>query len=78
MIKVFHDCRNDSGVLHAQNDILLQNVFDTQVSRCGQKLLIFLSICTLSLPMHKPSTTSKTEVLQTPSAIGVNLGQGVE
>ena len=31
IIKVFHDCRNDSGVLHAQHGILLQNIFDTQV-----------------------------------------------
>ena len=31
ILKVFHDCRNDSGVLYKQYGILLQNVFDTQV-----------------------------------------------
>ena len=31
IIKVFHDCRNDSGVLNSQHGILLQNIFDTQV-----------------------------------------------
>ena len=44
IIKVFHDCRNDSGVLHAQHGILLQNIFDTQVitmqaiARCNDSI----------------------------------------
>ncbi|XP_074598680.1 egl_like_exo domain-containing protein [Brevipalpus obovatus] len=32
VIKVFHDCRNDSAGLHFQFEISLQNVFDTQVA----------------------------------------------
>ena len=31
IIKVFHDCRNDAGVLHVQHGIMVQNIFDTQV-----------------------------------------------
>lgn len=31
VIKVIHDCRNDSINLYTQYDILLRNVFDTQV-----------------------------------------------
>merc|ERR1719295_516475 len=38
VIKVFHDCRNDSVVLHAQNDILLQNGFDTQAAHAVLEL----------------------------------------
>lgn len=30
IVKVFHDCRNDSANLHAQFQIVLTNVFDTQ------------------------------------------------
>lgn len=32
IIKIIHDCRNDSHNLYTQYDILLRNVFDTQVS----------------------------------------------
>lgn len=32
VIKIIHDCRNDSFNLHSQYNILLRNVFDTQVS----------------------------------------------
>ena len=41
---------------------------------------ISLRVCAaLSGPtLHKNTQTSKTEVLQTPSAIEVNLGQGVK
>lgn len=31
VIKIIHDCRNDSFNLHSQYNILLRNVFDTQV-----------------------------------------------
>lgn len=34
VIKVIHDCRNDSANLYLQFGILLRNVFDTQVSNC--------------------------------------------
>lgn len=34
VIKIIHDCRNDSYNLYAQYNILLRNVFDTQVSFC--------------------------------------------
>ena len=36
--QVFHDCRNDAGLLSTQYGILVNNVFDTQVS-----LSIFLT-----------------------------------
>jgi exonuclease 3'-5' domain-containing protein 1 len=32
VIKIIHDCRNDSFNLHSQYNILLRNVFDTQVN----------------------------------------------
>jgi exonuclease 3'-5' domain-containing protein 1 len=32
IIKIIHDCRNDSHCLYTQFDVLLRNVFDTQVS----------------------------------------------
>lgn len=32
VIKIIHDCRNDSVNLYTQFNILLRNVFDTQVS----------------------------------------------
>lgn len=38
IIKVFHDCRNDSGVLYAQHGILLQNIFDTQAAHAVLEL----------------------------------------
>jgi len=34
VIKIIHDCRNDSFNLYSQYNILLRNVFDTQVSHC--------------------------------------------
>lgn len=33
IIKIIHDCRNDSFNLYTQYNVLLRNVFDTQVSR---------------------------------------------
>jgi exonuclease 3'-5' domain-containing protein 1 len=38
VIKIIHDCRNDSYNLYAQYNILLRNVFDTQVS--GEIILV--------------------------------------
>ena len=32
MLQVVHDCRNDSAALYFQYDILVKNVFDTQVT----------------------------------------------
>jgi exonuclease 3'-5' domain-containing protein 1 len=34
IIKIIHDCRNDSYNLYAQFNVLLRNVFDTQVRIC--------------------------------------------
>lgn len=38
VIKIIHDCRNDSFNLHSQYNILLRNVFDTQVSDIQMKI----------------------------------------
>ena len=32
LLQVVHDCRNDSAALYFQYDILVKNVFDTQVT----------------------------------------------
>lgn len=47
IIKIIHDCRNDSHNLYTQYDILLRNVFDTQVSECSysmSKIILKFSI----------------------------------
>ena len=41
IIKIIHDCRNDSYNLYTQYDILLRNVFDTQVRNNFNRLIIF-------------------------------------
>lgn len=44
IIKIIHDCRNDSHNLYTQYDILLRNVFDTQVRRSFNRFDSLLTI----------------------------------
>ena len=37
VVKVLHDCRQDSAALNARHNVVLTNVFDTQVEKTEQQ-----------------------------------------
>ncbi len=43
ILKVLHDCRNESATLWFQHNIMMSNVFDTQVR--GKRIVATAAFC---------------------------------
>lgn len=70
VIKVIHDCRNDSINLYTQYDILLRNVFDTQVCFKIHRNFQFVKVSfVLVCPRCSPIPRSRQTSLQSEECI---------
>lgn len=66
IVKVVHDCRNDSAALYYQFDITLNNVFDTQAAHA-----VILKTST-NKPVHKVKNISLNNLCRTYGASFIN------